>query len=152
MGVFIFVFNFFKVLPFFAMAHMIGVIFGFFDDQFFTYESVVYGILGNSAYSLFQIFQYLGDETGDVKPLSKKRLMFISLRPLVAGIASFIFSAVLVALFSAMGGNMMGFIKNNATALVVGITSGLFFDHLTSKEFLTRFFKNNIEDKIIKDK
>lgn len=129
-------------------AHIILKIFGVFDDLYFTYESVIYGFMGNFCYSLFQVFQFLGDESDVIKPITRKRWVFLALRPFAAGLSSFIISALVVALLGSLGENILGFVKSSATALVVGILSGLFFDHLTNKKFLDTFFEKKIHNKI----
>lgn len=148
MTISIFIFNFFKALPFFIFTHYLMTIFGFFNPEYFTYESVVYGVLGNATYTMFEILRYLLSEEGVVHPLTKKRLLGLTLRPVVAGVFSFIASATIVAISTIFGDALFGFITNSATALVVGLLSGLFFDNLTSKVFLDKFFKQIIEKKL----
>lgn len=143
-----FIWSFIKISPFFIASHIFLKIFGIFDEVYFTYESIIYGFMGNFCYSLFQVFQFLGDESESIKPITKKRWVFLTLRPFAAGLSSFIISALVVALFSGFGDNILGFVKNSGTALVIGILSGLFFDHLTNQKFLDAFFEKKIQNKI----
>ena len=149
MTILVFAFNFFKVIPFFLFAHVLGTIFGFFNPEYFTYESVAYGVLGNATYTMFQILQYLLSEEEAPKPLTKRKLYGLALRPLVAGLFSFILSAAIVACSTVFGDSIFGFITNSATALVIGLVSGLFFENLTKKAFLDKFFDTQIKGKIL---
>lgn len=143
-----FLWGFFKIFPFFVFVNIFLKIFGVFDDVLFTYESLIYGFMGNFVYSLWQVLQFLGDESDNIKPLSKKRLIFLAVRPFAAGLSSFVISALVVAIFSGLGDNVESFFKNTGTALVVGIISGMFFDHLTNQKFLDKFFEKKIQNKI----
>lgn len=146
----IFSINTIKLIFCFSIVHIfISPVFGFFNPEYFTYESVAYGVLGNATYTMFEIIQFLLNEDDNIKPLSKKRIIGLCLRPLAAGFLSFLSSALIVGFSSIFGGAVFGFITNSATALVIGLVSGLFFDNFTKKVFLDKIFKKGIEDKFV---
>ena len=143
-----FMWSFLKISPYFITIHLLFKIFGVFDGAYFTQESLVYGFMGNFLYSLFQVFQYLEDESEDIKPIPTKKWVLLVCRPFGAALFSFLLSACLVAGAGKLGENVLGFAQNSGTAIIVGILSGVFFDNLTNKRFLNTFFKQKIQNKI----
>lgn len=119
-----------------------------FDPSLFDSRSMLYGALGNGLYSIFQVSQYLGDETGAIKPFAKKKWFYIVFRILSAAITAFIGTALIIALLGFLGKTIDTGEKTGIGSFVIGITIGFYYDRLIKEDIIRGIFDKFIKKKI----
>lgn len=127
------------------------LLFGFLPGDYFTLRSVGYGFLGNSLYSLILIMQrllQLSEGEQSARPFNKYDWFLLGLRPVVAGIFSLVLTAILLSMADGKTILNVNLAEAEGFMIFTGLFSGLFFEFLTTREFMKKVFKRTIEDKV----
>ena len=127
------------------------LLFGILPGNYFIARSIGYGFLGNSLYSLILIMQrllQLSESEVQARQFNRYDWYLLGLRPVVAGLFSLVLTALMLS--AADGKTILNVNLAGAEGFIifVGLFSGLFFEFLTTREFMKKVFKRTVEDKL----